>query len=785
MLTTYKLLNEYVDLDGITPEELVDKLTFSGFEVEGTHPVAQASKLIVGKVVSCQMHPDSDHLHLLKVDCGQEGVLDIVCGAPNVRKDLKVIVALVGCELPSIGLTIKANVIRGAKSNGMCCSLVELGVDKAILPEEEVNGIHELPDDAPVGEREVLNYLGLDDVVIDINVLANRPDCLSVIGLAREISALFGRKMKEPPEFDLKVGKTDFQVLSKTDSCDVFNLMEVDNLNNGKTPAKIVRYLNSVGIRSISLIVDLGNFSMILTGQPLHMYDLDKLASRKLVVNDAFEGKVIALDEKEYDVIKGDVVISDEKKPCCIGGVMGLKNVEVDENTKHIGIEAAHFYHAAIRHTATRLNLNSDSSALFIKGTNPYTTLETLQVTADLIKKVVPNAKIVGTSTFSKVEKPKESYPFSFEKLNSHLGTNFSDEEILNMLKMFNVKYENGRAFFNRHRLDLKEQCDLEEEMFRTSSPDRVIRSLESLPHTKGGLTELQAKEMRIKNLLLDAGFDQILSYTLISKEKDRYLRVFDENPSLKVSHPMTEDHEYIRSDIFSSMVDTLKYNIQRKHSDLKLFEISSVSLSVDKVETYLSLGLSGQVREQGLLSTHKADFYDIKGAVELIFDALGIDSRRYKLVKCTNSIFHPGRSASLFIGKKLIGSFGELNPKLGEGELIVGELNLTQIVSLRTSQLKAEPISSIQPVTRDLAFNILDDSVTSQNIADAIKRAGGKYVRKVEIFDVFEKDGKKSLAFKLTIQNTEEKSLTDEKIQSLINTILLNVTHKLKVELK
>jgi len=785
MLTTYKLLNEYVDLDGITPEELVDKLTFSGFEVEGTHPVAQASKLIVGKVVSCQMHPDSDHLHLLKVDCGQEGVLDIVCGAPNVRKDLKVIVALVGCELPAIGLTIKANVIRGAKSNGMCCSLVELGVDKAILPEEEVNGIHELPDDAPVGEREVLNYLGLDDVVIDINVLANRPDCLSVIGLAREISALFGRKMKELPEFDLKVGKTDFQVSSKTDSCDVFNLMEVDNLNNGKTPAKIVRYLNSVGIRSISLIVDLGNFSMILTGQPLHMYDLDKLASRKLVVNDAFEGKVIALDEKEYDVIKGDVVISDEKKPCCIGGVMGLKNVEVDENTKHIGIEAAHFYHAAIRHTATRLNLNSDSSALFIKGTNPYTTLETLQVTADLIKKVVPNAKIVGTSTFSKVEKPKESYPFSFEKLNSHLGTNFSDEEILNMLKMFNVKYENGRAFFNRHRLDLKEQCDLEEEMFRTSSPERVIRSLESLPHTKGGLTELQAKEMRIKNLLLDDGFDQILSYTLISKEKDRYLRVFDENPSLKVSHPMTEDHEYIRSDILSSMVDTLKYNIQRKHSDLKLFEISSVSLSVDKVETYLSLGLSGQVREQGLLSTHKADFYDIKGAVELIFDALGIDSRRYKLVKCTNSIFHPGRSASLFIGKKLIGSFGELNPKLGEGELIVGELNLTQIVSLRTSQLKAEPISSIQPVTRDLAFNILDDSVTSQNIADAIKRAGGKYVRKVEIFDVFEKDGKKSLAFKLTIQNTEEKSLTDEKIQSLINTILLNVTHKLKVELK
>lgn len=785
MLTTYNLLNEYVDLDGITPEELIERLTFTGFEVEDSYPVAQASKLIIGKVVSCQMHPDSDHLHVLKVDCGQEGVLDIVCGAPNVREGLKVIVALVGCELPAIKETIKAGVIRGAKSNGMCCSLLELGVDKNSLSEEEVNGIHELPSDAPVGERDVLGYIGLNDTVIDINVLANRPDCLSVLGLAREISSLFSRDMKKIPDIDLKVGKTDYKVESNTELCDVFNLMEVVDLNNGKTPEKIVRYLNAVGIRSISLVVDLGNYSMILTGQPLHMYDLDKVKSNKLIVNTDFSGKVTALDDKEYTVNKGDIVISDSSKPCCIGGVMGLKDVEVDENTKHIGIEAAHFYHASIRNTAMRLNLNSDSSALFIKGTNPYTTQEALQVTAALIKEIVPNAKIVGTSIFDKSKKPADTYSFSFEKLNSHLGTDFSDEEILHMLDMFNVKYADGKAHFNKHRLDLKEQCDLEEEMFRTSSPDRVLRSLDSLPHTKGGLNSIQEKEVRIKNLLLDAGFDQILSYTLVSKQKDRFLRVFDESDSMKISHPMTEDHEYIRSDILSSMVETLKYNIQRKNDCLKLFEISPVSLSVDKVQTYISFGLSGLIRERGLLSTHKADFYDLKGAVELIFESLGIDNKRYKMVRCKNESFHPGRSASIFIGKKLIGSFGELNPKLKEPEMVVGEFNLTEIVSMRTSVLKTEAVSAIQPVYRDLAFNILDEGVDAQSIINTIKRAGGKYVKKVEVFDVFEKDGKKSLAFKLTIQNTEEKSLTDFKIQSLMNTILLNVTHKLKVELK
>ena len=785
MLTTYNLLNEYVDLSGITPEELINRLTFTGFEVEGSHALAIASKLVIGKVVSCEMHPDSDHLHVLKVDCGQEGVLDIVCGAPNVRKDLKVIVALVGCELPAIGETIKAGLIRGAESNGMCCSLLELGVDKNILSESEINGIHELSDDAPVGETNVLGYLNLDDVVIDINILANRPDCLSVIGLAREISSLFQRKMKKLPPMDLKIGKTQYKAISHTQGCDVFNLMEVKNLSNGRTPKKIVKYLNAVGIRSISLLVDLGNFSMVLTGQPLHMYDLDKLESNTLTVTDDFDGSVVALDDKTYLVQKGDIVISDKAKPCCIGGVMGLKSVAVDENTKRIGIEAAHFYHANIRHTSMRLNLSSDSSALFIKGTNPYTALETLQVTANLIKELVPGAEIVGTSTYDQAEKPCESYPFSFEKLNSHLGTDFSDKEIFNMLKMFDIKYENGAAFFNKYRLDLKEQCDLDEEMFRTSSPDRVVKSLRSLPHTKGGLSSIQSNELRVKDLLLDAGYDQILSYTLVSEQKDKYLRVFDANASLKVSHPMTEDHEYIRSDILSSMVDTLKYNLQRKHADLKLFEISPVSLSLEKAVTYLSLGLAGNVREQGLLSSHQADFYDVKGAIELILDVLGIDSKRYKLVKCTNSIFHPGRSASIFIGKKLIGSFGELNPKLGEPELMVGEINLTELLELRTSALKAEVISGIQPVYRDLAFNVLDEEVTSEIIISEIKRAGGKYIKDVEVFDLFEKDGKKSLAFKLTIQNTEEKSLTDFQIQSLMNTILLNVTHKVKVELK
>jgi phenylalanyl-tRNA synthetase beta chain len=783
MLYSFDLLSELVDLEGITPAELAQKLTFASFEVDACHTLASASKLVIGHVLTCVKHPDSDHLHVLKVQAGPEGVLDIVCGAPNVAAGENVIVALPGCQLPAIGETIKASSIRGCPSNGMCCSLSELGVEKAGQSEEDLNGIHILPEEAPVGSYEVLKYLGLDDTVFEIDILPNRPDCLSHLGMAREIGAILGRKLKFTLDPELPHGKASVSVSSLTSSCDKFLLAEVKGLQGGKTPEKVVRYLRTLGIRSVSKIVDLGNWSMVLTGQPLHMYDLDKVAGGKLTVRDDIEEKLLALDGKEYQTVKGDVVICDEKKPCCLGGVMGLKSVAVDEKTTHVGIEAAHFYHAAIRHTSSRLGLISDSSALFVKGVNPYLTAEALNWTLKLVKEFFPEAEIVGLSSFDQTAPFKGSYPFSVAALNKRMGASYAPETVLGILKRLGLSYDGKEVQKSKYRLDLNEQCDLDEEVFRLADQKDISLSLKNLPETAGSLTPSQAKTRKIRSFLLAQGLDEVITYTLLNARLDKELRVFSADPSYKVMHPLTEDHLYVRSDLLSSLANVIQYNLDRKNTDIGFFEISTVDTPKGN-HLYLSLGLAGNVAEQGMVKTHPADFYDLKGLFEGLMGLLGLDERRYQLTRSVNPSFHPGRSADARLGKDLLATFGEVSPVSSFAGMYLMEIDLGLALSQKTSKLKVQPLPSFQPIRRDLAFKILDHDLTAGQIVREIKKAGGKYVLKAEPFDVFTKDGSLYMAFALTLYK-EDKSFTDTEINSLLNTIILDVTHTLKTELR
>jgi phenylalanyl-tRNA synthetase beta chain len=782
MLFSYKLLSELVDLTDLTPAQLADRLTFTGFEVEGMKPLAQASKLVIGHVLSCVKHPDSDHLHVLKVQAGPEGVLDIVCGAPNVAAGENVIVALPGCVLPAIQETIKASEIRGAASNGMCCSLSELGVDKAGQSEADLAGIHVLPAEAPIGSYDVLKYLGLDDTILDISILPNRPDCLCHLGLAREISSIFSRKYYGFKSVKLPSRPASVEVSSLTPGCDKFLLAELNGLKEGPTPLKASRYLMSLGIRSVSKIVDLGNYAMVLTGQPLHMYDLDKVEGGKLTAQDGYEGGFVALDDKEYKLIKGDIVIADEKKPCCLAGVMGSKAVAVDEKTTHVGIEAAHFYHAAIRHTSSRLGLISDSSSLFTKGVNPYLTQEALGVTLAIAEEFFPEAKLSGVSSYDKVGLFTGTYPFSEEKLNKRLGANYTSEEISQILNRLYLVREGEALKKDPHRLDLLEQCDIDEEVFRLSDQKSIQLSLEKIPQTAGALSEKQTKEEQVRNGLLYLGLDEIITYTLLNAKLEKAFRVFNSG-SYKVMHPLTEDHEYVRSDLASSMLAALDYNLGRKNDDLGLFEISPID-SPDGNHLYLSFGLHGSRFSRGMLESHKADFYDAKGIIERIMDVLGLDERRYTLRRSVNSAFHPGRSADIFIGKTLVGTFGETNPASDHPDFVLGEVDLGLLISQKTSKLKAQPLSALQPIRRDLAFKLNSPDVSSADIIREIKKAGGKYVVKSEVFDVFSKEGATYMAFATTFIK-EDKSFTDAELNSLLNTIILNVTHTLKVELR
>ena len=368
MLVSLKEISKYVDLSGLSANDIAKRLTDAGIEVEEIKHFSEGTNLVIGEIISCEKLEKSDHLHRCKVNIGDD-ILSIICGAPNARVGLKVIVAKVGAKLPH-DITIKQSKICGEDSYGMLCSLKELGVEDKYLKEEQIKGIEELPIDAKVGETDVLGYLGIDDTILDLKLLANRSDCLSLYSVSKEIAALFKRKLNIPTYEDLANTNIDFKVGSESNNSKAFRARIFKNVTIKESPNWLKNILHSEGIRSINNIVDIGNYVMLLTGQPVHMYDLDKLPKNELVVKDNIDTKVKALDEKEYQINEGDLVVTSNNIPVCIAGVMGLENVSVTEKTKNICLEVAHFYGPRIRKTSSRLGLSSDSSMRYIKGIN-------------------------------------------------------------------------------------------------------------------------------------------------------------------------------------------------------------------------------------------------------------------------------------------------------------------------------------------------------------------------------------------------------------------------------
>ena len=503
MLVSLKSVNQYVDIKDLSAEEIADKLTFAGVEVEEIKKLASGTNLVIGEVKECVAHPNSDHLHVLKVDLGPKyGVTQIVCGAPNARAGLRVIVARVGAVLPQI--EIKQGVIRGEGSNGMCCSLLELGVDGKYLSDYQKAGIEELPADAPVGEENVLGYLGLDDVVLNLKVLANRPDLFSIFNVAREIGAIFNRKVNIPTVKTREDFKTKLVVGSKTKRCSQFSGKEIKGIVTKPSPKWMSDFLMAMGVRSINNIVDIGNYVMLMTGQPLHMYDADKLAKAELYAQDDYEGDFVALDEKTYKVIPGDIVICCENKPMCLGGVMGSLACAVDENTKNIYIEAASFDGASIRHTSNRLGLASESSQRFVKGTNHFQSEFVLDYAAELINELC-EAKSNSNNVVYQSEEDKDNIVnCSIEKINNRLGTSFSKEQIVETLSKLNfeLKFKNDNEFSARvpkYRLDVTCDADLSEEVIRLLGYENVKSILPCLDTKVGMLT---VRQQRLKNIL-------------------------------------------------------------------------------------------------------------------------------------------------------------------------------------------------------------------------------------------------------------------------------------------
>ncbi len=781
MLVSVKELKKYVDLNDLTSEEIANGLTFAGIEVEEVSKLASGTNLVIGHILECEKHPDSDHLHVLKVDLGDK-VEQIVCGAPNARKGLKVIVARVGAKLP--GGEIKASSIRGVESNGMCCSLLELGVDSKYLSEKQTSGIEELPESAPIGEKDVLGYLGLDDEVLNLKILANRPDLLSLYNVAKEVGAIFNRKVNIPT---FKVDdnfKTDLVVGSKTDKCLQFAGREINDIVIKDSPKFMKEALRAMGIRSINNIVDIGNYVMLLTGQPLHMYDKDKLDKHELIAKDDLSVNFVALDEKTYEVIPGDIVITCNNKAMCLGGVMGSKECAVDDKTKNIYIESAFFDGASIRHTSSRLGLSSESSSRFVKGTNRYQALDVINFASYLIKEYCEGKKFSNIVNY--LDKPEvvREIKCSTKRINNRLGTEFSKEEMMSVLNKlhFDVKDSSSDEFLVKvpsFRLDVFNEADISEEIIRLLGFDHVKSVLPTLDVRVGGLTTQQYRLRQIRESLRGIGLDECLTYSLLSKENSKKFNLLNDEEHYELLNPLTDEREVFRTHILYALLESASYNFNRQNKDLALFETSNM-VSLSSRSEHLAIVLCGNYLKRELMEKEPYDFYHMKGIVEDIFTLLGIEQSRYRFERYSSDKdeLHPGKSAKIIFQNECVGVFGELHPvalkSLGlKGNVIVLEMNLDPLLNSKVTISKMSPISKFPSVNRDLAF-IINKDVAASDIIKLVKKNGNSLVKDVKIFDVYEGEnifkGFKSVAISISL--SKEGTLTDKEINDTLDKI-------------
>ena len=775
MKLSTNFVKDYVDID-VDLKTLAEDMTSVGNEYDSAKKLINATNLVVGEVIECEMHPDSDHLHVCKVNVGDE-VLQIVCGAPNVRKGLKVVVALPGAVLPG-DFKIKAGVIRGVESNGMLCSIAELGLDSKFLKPEDKEGIHELPENAVPGE-DPIKLMGMDDGVIDFELTANRGDLLSILGMAYEIGAIYDKKVKD---IDLSYNQSNedinnsFKVNVKTDNCSIFLAKRVENVVIKESPAFIKNRLIASGIRPINNVVDISNYVMLEVGQPLHYYDADTL-NGCLEVRMAEENeKLTTLDDVERTLSSEDIVISDGKKAIGLAGVMGGAETEITENTKNIMIESAIFDNVKIRKTSKEI-LRSEASNRFEKGLDPNRTYMAIERSCHLLEKYA-DAKIVGGLVkYDTTSLEDTKIDVSLEKVNRVLGTTISKEDVLDVFRKLAFETEvNGDKItvsVPKRRIDISIEEDLIEEVGRIYGVNNIEGKLPSLPLKQGSYN----KTLRnIRNKMIDLGLNETLSYILVNdKEARKYTT--DDIEIVKLLDPMTEERNTLRYSMIPSLVKIYEYNKARSQKDVSIFEIGKGFYKKD--EQYgENLKLCALMAGERYVSvkSKQVDFYDIKGVAEELLDYLGYGGRYSFVVK--NELpqeFHPYQTAQISVNNDIIGIIGKLHPNYAKDNVYVLEINLDKLLEKKTGKMKYKEISKFPSVKKDLAV-VIDKDITSEEIAKQIKKLAGNLLLGSKIFDVYTgeniEENKKSIAYSLEF-GAADRTLTDDEINAILEKII------------
>lgn len=783
MKTSLNFVKDFVKIDE-TNEELYKLLSFKVIEIEEYYKLVDATNLTIGHINECVMHPDSDHLHICQIDLGDK-VEQIVCGAPNCKAGINVVVAKDGAVLPG-NFKIKKSKVRGVESNGMCCSLQELGIEEKYVPEEFKNGIVILGDDAKAGE-DPLKYLGLDDTVFETGLTPNRGDLLSHLGVAYDIAAAKGIKVNYKAPVMKNAKPSDLSVKIETENCYAYYARKIENITIKESPWWLKGRLIASGIRPINNVVDITNYVMLELGTPLHAFDADIIGNNIVVRNAKENEHTTTLDEIDRELKPSDVVITNGNEVIAIGGVMGCLKSGINENTKNIILESAYFAPTAIRKTASRLNLHSEASMRYERIVDPSRITLALDRATELFGMLANGDIDNAYSCVDNLNKADKEIEINLDKIKSYLGINIDSktvEKIFNDLD-FKVENNNGnfKVFVPTRRVDITNSQDLEEEIARMYGYENIPSTLPNT-NSKGSLTDKQKLVRSIRHFLSGMGLMEVVNYSLINKNDLNKFGEFTNEISLLM--PMTSDRETLRQTLLNSIVEDLRYNSARQQNDLAIFEIGK-GYNTNGEYDLLAAGIKGMFNSnlwQG--KKQISDFYLLKGILEQLLSYIGINAT---FVKGVNNGLHNGQTAFIMVNDKKIGVIGALHPQiLKENDITDGfvfELNLTEIYNLRDLKNNYKPISKFPTVSRDIAI-LINKDIPSSDIVALIKQTAKKLVD-INIFDVYQGDkidpSLKSIAISLEFQDTE-KTLTGEDVDKFVNQILkrLDFTYQAKL---
>lgn len=813
MQVSIKWLKDYIDFTE-TPEQLADKLTMAGIPVENVvDPGEGLEKVVTGRIEKLEPHQNSDHLQICTMNVGLAENIIIVTGAQNVAEGQVVPVAMVGAHLPN-GMKISKGKLRGVASNGMLCSAQELKLDLEKLPEEQKTGIFILPSDTPVG-IPAKDVLGLNDVVLEFELTANRADCFSVFGLVREIAAITGNKPHFP---EIKVNEDDntklndiFSVeIADPDLCSRFSTRMLKNVKIGPSPEWMQQRLEGAGIRSINNVVDVTNFVMIELGHPMHAYDYDKITGKKLIARRAIEGEELHTLDDTSRKAKGEMlVIADSEKAAGLAGIMGGFETEITDTTTTtttVVLESADFYGPCIRRTARACGLSSEASGRFERGVDSETTIKALDRAAQLLQEM--GACTVCEGIVDVYPNPKQANYVTFtpEQINNHLGTNIAKDVMLNIITSvgFDVtKDENDEITVKvpSWRNDVTCMADISEEIARLHGFDKIKSTLPNGVSMQGTQSAKQTFIDKVKASLSSQGLYETISFALTNEETFNKLNIPQDSPLRKavpIMNPLSDEYPLVRTTLLSSIFDNLARNLARKNDDVALFEVGSVffpkALPVTELPdevVKIAGAITGRRNAQGWNQTNDmVDFYDAKGIIEELLANLRVT--RYTVEAGTHYAMHPGKTALFKKGRDVIATVGEVHPAVLSAygitkPVYIFELDATTVMKYMAKDLKYKALPKYPATSRDLAM-LVDVDVNAADIEKAMTKAAGQNLTQITLFDVYTgkqvEEGKKSLAFSLTFQSND-KTLTDAKIDPAIEKIVAKLQKDFNANLR